>query len=86
MLNYLYAFLFHRGTFSTLTKRRCATRRQRGTVLPKCYPFFQELEDRTAWALRLQDEASALAQQLALIRASRWVKLGRKLKVGPEIA
>ena len=31
------------------------------------------------------DEASALAQQLALIRASRWVKLGRKVGLGPVL-
>jgi len=45
----------------------------------------RELEDRTAWALRLQDEASALAQQLALVRASRWMKLGRKAGLGPVL-
>ena len=43
----------------------------------------KELEERTAWALRLRDEAGELAQQLALYRASRWVKLGRKVGLGP---
>jgi SAM-dependent methyltransferase len=43
-----------------------------------------ELQERTAWALRLEKEASELAQQVALYRASRWVKLGRKIGVGPE--
>ena len=45
----------------------------------------KELEERTAWALRLQEEASALGQQLAVIRASRWVKLGRKVGLGPVL-
>ena len=45
----------------------------------------KELEERTAWALRLQEEASGLAQQLALVRASRWMKLGRKIGLGPVI-
>jgi len=42
-----------------------------------------ELQDRTKWALRLQDEAGQLAQQMELFRASRWVKLGRKVGLGP---
>jgi SAM-dependent methyltransferase len=43
----------------------------------------KELDERTAWALRLEKEASDLAQQVALYRASRWVKLGRKVGLGP---
>ncbi len=43
----------------------------------------KELEERTAWALRLRDEAGALAHQLALYRASRWVRLGRTVGLGP---
>ncbi len=45
----------------------------------------KELEDRTAWARRLEGEANALAQQVALVRASRWVKLGRKVGLGPVL-
>jgi SAM-dependent methyltransferase len=45
----------------------------------------KELEERTAWALRLQEEAKALAGQLALVRDSRWVKLGRKVGLGPVL-
>jgi SAM-dependent methyltransferase len=44
-----------------------------------------ELEERTAWARRLQAEASGLEQQLAMIRASRWVRLGRKVGLGPVL-
>jgi SAM-dependent methyltransferase len=43
----------------------------------------KELEERTAWALRLQDEARRLEEQVALFRASRWVKLGRTVGLGP---
>src|SRR6185503_20204042 len=39
----------------------------------------KELDDRTAWARRLEKEAGELGQQLALVRGSRWVKLGRKV-------
>jgi predicted nucleic acid-binding Zn-ribbon protein len=45
----------------------------------------KELDDRTAWALRLQSEAGALGQQLAEIRASRWVRFGRKVGLGPTL-
>jgi SAM-dependent methyltransferase len=45
----------------------------------------EELDRRTEWALRLQKEASGLAQQLALFQTSRWVRLGRKVGLGPEL-
>jgi SAM-dependent methyltransferase len=43
----------------------------------------RELHERTEWALRLDKEKAELAQQLELFRASRWVKLGRKVGLGP---
>ena len=45
----------------------------------------KDLEERTAWALRVQKEAEDLAQQLALVRSSRWVKLGRRIGIGPVL-
>jgi len=45
----------------------------------------KELEERTAWALRLDTESAELARQVALYRASRWVKLGRKVGLGPAM-
>lgn len=52
---------------------------------------YRELE--TSAEIRLTDAAAALSQaraahaaHLRSIAASRWIKLGRKLKVGPEIA
>ena len=44
-----------------------------------------ELEDRTRWALSLQEEVSRLSQLLALVRGSRWHRLGRKAGLGPEL-
>jgi SAM-dependent methyltransferase len=44
----------------------------------------KELDDRTGWALRLQEEARKLEEQVTLFRASRWVKLGRKVGLGPS--
>jgi hypothetical protein len=43
----------------------------------------KELDDRTAWARRLEGEAQALQRQVALFHESRWVKLGRKVGLGP---
>jgi SAM-dependent methyltransferase len=52
----------------------------------------KELEERTAWAARLQEEAAALrehgdrlAHQLDMVRASRWMKLGRRVGLGPVL-
>lgn len=43
----------------------------------------KELDDRTAWALNLQEEARRFEEQVTLFRASRWVKLGRRVGLGP---
>jgi SAM-dependent methyltransferase len=45
----------------------------------------KELEERTAWARRLEEEGRRLDAQLSLVRASRWVKLGRKVGLGPDL-
>lgn len=45
----------------------------------------KELEDRTAWALALQEEARKLGEHVELYRASRWVRLGRKVGLGPVV-
>jgi SAM-dependent methyltransferase len=43
----------------------------------------KELQERTEWALRLDKEVAELSRQVELYRASRWVKLGRKVGLGP---
>ncbi|HTP33101.1 MAG TPA: methyltransferase domain-containing protein [Candidatus Acidoferrales bacterium] len=45
----------------------------------------KELEARTEWAQRLDEEKRRLEDQLTLVRASRWVRLGRKVGVGPAL-
>jgi SAM-dependent methyltransferase len=54
-----------------------------GTAVAALHHTEKELDERTAWALRLQDEARRLEEQVALFRASRWVKLGRTVGLGP---
>jgi ubiquinone/menaquinone biosynthesis C-methylase UbiE len=41
--------------------------------------------ERTQWAQRVDADLTRLRQQLAMIRDSRWVKLGRTFGVGPEV-
>jgi hypothetical protein len=38
-----------------------------------------------AWALRLEEEKRQLEDQLIMVRASRWIKLGRKVGLGPAL-
>lgn len=45
----------------------------------------KELEDRTTWALRTEEERRKLEEQVSLYRSSRWVKFGRKVGLGPEV-
>ena len=63
------------------------------TAVAQLHSTEKELDERTAWALELQEEARRwqaearrLADQVALFRASRWVKLGRRVGLGPDIA
>jgi ubiquinone biosynthesis O-methyltransferase len=45
----------------------------------------QELQDRTLWAQRLDEEKRLLEDRLAMVRDSRWIKLGRKVGLGPAL-
>jgi ubiquinone biosynthesis O-methyltransferase len=45
----------------------------------------QELQDRTVWAQRLDEEKRQLEDRLGMVRASRWIKIGRKVGLGPAL-
>jgi SAM-dependent methyltransferase len=45
----------------------------------------KELQERTEWALRLEKESTELGRLVELYRTSRWVKLGRKVGLGPVL-
>jgi chromosome segregation ATPase len=52
----------------------------------------KELGDRTAWAISLNERVQDLTQRVEIfearwnmMRESRWIKLGRKIGVGPQI-
>jgi SAM-dependent methyltransferase len=42
-----------------------------------------DLADRTEWAQRLEAELARVSGQLALYETSRWVKLGKRVRLGP---
>lgn len=44
----------------------------------------ETVEERTGWARSLQREIEGLQLELSRFRASRWVRLGKSLGVGPE--
>jgi SAM-dependent methyltransferase len=44
-----------------------------------------DLQERSAWALRLEEEKRQLEDQLNMVRASRWVRLGRRVGLGPAL-
>jgi SAM-dependent methyltransferase len=45
----------------------------------------KDLQERSAWALRLEEEKRQLEELLGMVRASRWVRLGRKVGLGPAL-
>ncbi|MGB9610952.1 MAG: hypothetical protein ACPL7M_08260, partial [Bryobacteraceae bacterium] len=61
----------------------------RSRELAECVRLLDRAEttvvERTEWAQRLDARARQLEQTLAAVRASRWVRLGRKLGVGPQL-
>ena len=45
----------------------------------------KELGDRTAWAISLNARVQDFEARWNMLRASRWIKLGRKIGLGPQI-
>src|SRR5262249_32658445 len=76
------------GAIDTETRLPAEVRHQAGELakaVDALHHTEQELDERSRWALSLQEEAARLAQLLALVRGSRWVRLGRKVGLGPEL-
>lgn len=57
--------------------------------LARCVQLLDEAEarviERTQWAQELDARLQELERRLALLQASRWVRLGRRLGVGPHV-
>jgi SAM-dependent methyltransferase len=60
---------------------------QKGRELAECARLLDTAEatvtERTLWAQRVEAQRQELAAQMEMIRASRWLKLGQKLGLGP---
>jgi ubiquinone biosynthesis O-methyltransferase len=60
---------------------------KRNAELAKCVDLLHEaektVEERTLWAQRLQTEVDERDRRITAISQSRWIRLGRKLGVGP---
>jgi SAM-dependent methyltransferase len=61
----------------------------RGRELTECVRLLETaeatVEERTLWAQRVEAQREKLEVQLSMIRASRWIRLGRKFGLGPLI-
>jgi SAM-dependent methyltransferase len=61
----------------------------RGEELMRAVELLDQAEatvvERTQWAQRLDAQLMELGERLAMIRASRWVRVGRAMGVGPRI-
>jgi SAM-dependent methyltransferase len=57
--------------------------------LSRCVEYLhateKAVEERTRWAQALDAELAQLRQKLALIEASRWMRLGRRAGLGPDL-
>lgn len=73
------------------TERRFTTEvEERGRQLAECVRLLDAaeatVEERTRWAQRLDEELEQAEAQLNMVRASRWVKLGKAFGLGPPLA
>jgi SAM-dependent methyltransferase len=66
-------------------KRLEAEHAQLVEVVAKLTAAEELVEQRSRWALTLQDRVAQIEAQLNLVRASRWIGIGRKLGVGPQL-
>lgn len=57
--------------------------------LAKCVKLLDEAEaradERTRWALSLQEQVNQLEARVAAVQSSRWVRLGRRIGLGPDL-
>jgi len=57
--------------------------------LAECVRLLEAAErtvvERTLWAQRTETERDQLSAKLGLVQASRWIRLGRKMRLGPKI-
>jgi SAM-dependent methyltransferase len=60
-------------------------RQELATCVELLHQAERAVESRTEWSNKLQTEVSDLQQQVSLMKESRWLKLGRKFGLGPDL-
>jgi len=73
---------------NTETRLTAEVRKQEnelGRAVEALHQTETQLEERTHWALSLEAEGRRLKEQLGMYRSSRWVNLGRKIGLGPDV-
>lgn len=68
-----------------LTAEIESERAQRAAVIERLEATEATVEERTRWALESNERLERIEAQLNMVRASRWIGLGRKLGVGPRL-
>jgi SMC interacting uncharacterized protein involved in chromosome segregation len=68
-----------------LTKELGDKVQELGQAVEALHKVEQTLEERTHWALGMEGRIRELVAQLDLVRASRWLKLGNTLGMGPRL-
>lgn len=68
---------------ASLDGQLAAKQQEHADTLAALHHTEAELDERTKWAQTLDAERDRLTQQVAMAAGSRWVKLGRRLGVGP---
>lgn len=66
-----------------------AAMQEKGADLARCIELLdvaeETVKERTLWAQGLQARVEQLEQMLALAQSSRWVRLGRRIGIGPDL-
>lgn len=77
------------GRLTAELEERTADLHSQVAELGRCVELLHQteasLEERTRWALQLNEDRDRLAVTLGAVKASRWVRLGRMAGVGPEL-
>jgi hypothetical protein len=62
---------------------------EKSAELARCVEILHQtektVEERTVWARQLERQVKELEEQVSLVSASRWLRLGRRLGLGPEL-
>ena len=70
-------------------KRLTGELAQKSAELARCVEMLHQtektVEERTHWAQQLERQVKQLEEQIALVSASRWLRLGRRFGLGPEL-